>query len=146
MPCIPFVFNPRVGPIIQLAVLPPDAGGISSPSMDIKIYAALIDTGASNTCISSRIVKDVSLSPVGKVSVAGVHGSSAVNQYQFNTSFILPVRQEPSGTVSANLLNFIVQGTEFNNDGCGFDVLLGRDVICLGSLQMSFDGHGMLCF
>jgi len=38
-----------------------------------------------------------------------------------------------------------VDGTEFNNTGCAFDILVGRDFILQGSLTLSFDGHGVLC-
>lgn len=35
-------------------------------------------------------------------------------------------------------------GIEFALPG-GFDVLLGGDVICRGTFELSFDGHAMLC-
>jgi Aspartyl protease len=149
MPCVSIQYNPRVGPLIQVAVFSaetvqnnPAFGQDLSPTM----FMALVDTGASNTCISKRIAEELSLVPTGKIQVAGVHGSSATNTYQFAIGFIFPVSQEASGAVLGNLSAHLVDGTEFNNDGCGFDILLGRDIICKGSMQMSFDGHFLMCF
>ncbi len=50
------------------------------------------------------------------------------------------------GTVSGNLNMRLVQGSEFTNHGFGFDVLLGRDVICKGGPSLTFDGHWHLAF
>jgi len=66
--------------------------------------------------------------------------------YQFSVGFVIGARQGPSGTVSGQLSWMPVNGTEFNNTNCGFDVLLGRDIICRGSFSMTFDGHFSLFF
>jgi hypothetical protein len=44
--------------------------------------------------------------------------------------------------VSANIFQFAVMGSEFISAG-NFDVLLGRDVLCLGVFCTSFDGHAV---
>jgi Aspartyl protease len=132
-----------------VAILQPDPavpGQSKQPDGNMTMYMALVDSGASSTCISSRIVKEVGLSPIGKIQVAGVHGSTPTNSYQFAVGFILPVRQEATGAIFGNMTGFVVDGTEFVNDGCGFDVLLGRDILCKGSFHMSFDGHFLICF
>jgi hypothetical protein len=107
----------------------------------VTFYNALIDTGASCTCITNKIINDVGLTPAGKQSVGGVHGKKVVNQYQFQVALLFPQAQAASGTVTANAMAIPVTGVEFDSPG-GFDVLLGRDVICRGILHISWDGHG----
>jgi hypothetical protein len=149
MPCIATTYNPSIGPLLQVAIFPPSSLG-TSPLPAITsgphLYMALVDTGASSTCISTKIVNDLALPPTGKMPVAGVHGSMPANTYQFIVGFILPQRQDATGTILANITPFPVDGIEFANIGCGFDVLLGRDVLCRGQLTLSFSGQFVICF
>jgi hypothetical protein len=46
----------------------------------------------------------------------------------------------------SSLSSHLVQGCEFANHGFGFDLLLGRDVLCKGALMLSSDGHYTLAF
>lgn len=150
MPCLSIPYNPRIGPLIQLAIWPP---GYAPPSamvpgtapLQVSLYTALIDTGASNTCISAKVIADLGLSPSGKVAVGGVHGSQATNGYQFQVAIVF-IQGPPSatGAVLTNAHVTPVSGVEFIPSGA-FDVLLGRDVICMGSFTMTFDGHATLC-
>jgi predicted aspartyl protease len=149
MPSLAFQYNPSVGPLIQLAIWPAGfnpnqqpAGLINSP-VSVTFYNALIDTGASCTCITPKVVTDVGLTPVGKQSVGGVHGKKIVNQYQFQVALVFPQSQAATGLVNANAMAISVTGVEFDSPG-GFDVLLGRDIICRGLFHLSFDGHGTL--
>lgn len=149
MPSLAFQYSPNVGPLIQLAIWKP--GFIPSqqpisaqnPATAVTFYNALIDTGASCTCITPKVVNDVGLTPVGKQSVGGVHGKKIVNQYQFQVALLFPQSQAATGLVNANVMVTPVTGVEFDSPG-GFEVLLGRDIICRGILQISFDGHGIL--
>jgi hypothetical protein len=149
MPCIAAQYNPKVGPLLQLSILPPSVmqGTPSlSGSGQKHIYMALIDTGASSTCISQKVVSDVGLNPTGKMPVVGVHGSTPTNTYQFTVGFIIPQGQDPTGALVANITLFPVDGIEFANTGCGFDVLLGRDVLCRGQFSLTFNGQFVICF
>ncbi len=147
MPCLSIPFNPKVGPLIQIAVFPPgsappvQAGGPNP--LGLALYFALIDTGASHTCISTKVIKETGLQPTGKLMVGGVHGNQATNSYQFQVGLMFPHGQSPTGAVLANIAAFPVSGMEFISGGT-FDVLLGRDILCQGSFVMSFDGHAML--
>jgi hypothetical protein len=106
---------------------------------------ALIDSGASHTAISPKVVQDLSLTPIGKQPVGGVHGNQPTNLYQFQVGVVFPQSQLPSGLVNVNMVIFAVTGSEFIPPNPGvFDVLLGRDVICRGHFSMSFDGHAIL--
>ncbi len=146
-------YNPVTGPLAQLAILPPSSGGIPALSAlqgqvvaNPAMFMALLDTGASNTCISQKVVADLNLVPTGRAPVAGVHGSILTNTYQFTVAFFFPQQQLPSGQVVADAKTFDINGTEFDNTGCSFDVLLGRDVICAGHFTLSFHGQFVLCF
>jgi len=105
---------------------------------------ALVDTGASHTCISANVIKDLGLTPRGKIPAYGVHGVGSTNAYQFTVGFAFPQTQIASGAVMANLQTFQCDGMEFDMPGGGgFDVLLGRDIICKGVFSLSFDGHAI---
>jgi hypothetical protein len=109
-----------------------------------KLYMALADTGASCTCLTSKVIQDLGLAPIGRQQVGGVHGSGSTNAYQFQVGFLFPQGQaQPTGLVSTNIMIFQVNGVEFTSPG-SFDVLLGRDILCTGSFSMSFDGHAIL--
>ncbi len=148
MPSLSINYNPAIGPLIQVAILPPGFSTTqtyppTSP-MNLRHYMALMDTGASHTCIGAKVIADLGLAPVGKQSVGGVHGLQATNLFQFEVGLVFPQVPLATGMMQANLAAFPASGTEFVNRGCAFDVLLGRDVLCRGAFSMSFDGHAIL--
>jgi hypothetical protein len=110
------------------------------------MFAALLDTGASVTCISRNVVQNIGLLPSGKTSMSGSTGQSTVDQFSFLVGFVFAATQNPTGTFSGQLNLHLVQGCEFMSHGFGFDVLIGRDILCKGTLTLSFDGHYTLSF
>ncbi len=132
MPCLSGRFDPNIGPIINIGVL---QAGILTPSFsgNIATFPALIDTGASVTCISQNVVQAVSLQPIGMRPMVSATHSVPVNVYLVDLFL-------PFGAAG-----FVIQGTqvmEFVPGGnAPFQMLLGRDVICKGTLTLSFDGH-----
>ena len=110
----------------------------------LHMFQALIDTGASSTCISSDVVSRVGLVPTGKTMMSGVTGQKPVDQYSFSLGFLLSPTAHPDGSLSGPIIVRSVQGLEFNKGVASFDVLLGRDIICSGALSLSFDGHFLL--
>lgn len=153
MPCLAGNYNPAVGIILQVAILPqtqvaalqtaPTHPG-PSPLPNLTMFAALLDTGASVTCISKNVVQSLALLPSGKATMSGSTGQNTVDQYTFFVGFIFGAQQTPSGAISGQLDARLVQGCEFSNHGFGFDVLVGRDILCKGTLSFSFDGHYVL--
>lgn len=134
MPCLSGRFDPAIGPIINVSVL--QTGSLQQAGdqpTQIMAFPALIDTGASITCISANIAKTVGLTPVGMREMASATQSVPVNVYLVD--ILLPFG--PTG--------FLLQGTqvmEFSTDGNSpFQMLVGRDIICKGVLTLSFDGH-----
>ncbi len=148
MPCISGNYNPAVGPIIQVAIL--EAAVALEPAkrppekQRLSLFNALIDTGATSTCISEKVVETVGLIPSGKTMMVGSTGESPVDQFTFGVGFILSPVQQSTGETSMNLSVRGVQGCLFQNGSLVFDVLLGRDIICEGSFTLSFDGHFIL--
>lgn len=55
----------------------PDTGGV--PALPATPHAALVDTGASLSCIDSELAVSLSLPIVNRRAVSGVHGSNEVN-------------------------------------------------------------------
>jgi hypothetical protein len=150
MPSLSINYNPAVGPLISVGIFsmsfsPQQMAGASQQSpLNVNNYMTLIDTGASHTAISSKVISDLNLKPMGKQSVGGVHGQQQTNLYQFQVGLIFPQTQLASGSMQANIVSIPTSGTEFVNTGMVFDVLLGRDIICKGCFTMSFDGHAFL--
>ena len=145
-----------------LAIIPATTPGIMGQphgsvfTGDVKAVRALIDTGATTTCISKRLATDLKLDPIGKVQVHGVGGFVSHNSYLFFVAFPFAVRPGvplPPGlpapapghvTTQIHLLDKPLQGSEFDGGSANFDVLLGMDVISTGSLVVQ--GNGTFSF
>ena len=111
--------------------------------MNANAYSALIDTGASCSCVSDKVIKAEGLLPSGKQQVGGVHGSQPTNAYRFQIAIPFVQSQHVGGTVAANVMAFNINGIEFIPLP-NIDVLIGRDILCTGAFAMSFDGHATL--
>lgn len=151
MPILAGNYNPNVGAIIQIAILPIDLiqnsdGSPKPPPQNIPFFNALIDTGASCTCVSANAAQQAKLVPTGKAPMAGATGSTAKNKYAFGAGFMINAKQDASGAVGGDLFLMQVNGMEFDNHGGTFDVLLGRDIICKGVFTMTPTGHYTLSF
>ena len=66
MPCLSGQFDPTIGVLINVIVLPP---GLLVPGRPLTVpftaFPALVDTGASMTCISPQVVQAVGVQPLG---------------------------------------------------------------------------------
>lgn len=101
---------------------------------DMHVFNGLLDTGASRTCISARVVSNVGLVPTGKVQILGVTGAKLVNEYRFGIGFLIAQASQPTGEITSQWEMMPIHGSFF-------DVLVGRDILCQGVFTMSFDGH-----
>lgn len=134
MPCLSGRYNPSVGLLINIGVYP--AGSFSptgSAPPQISTFPALIDTGASGTCISPLVAQTLGLQPVGLRPM--ISATSAVPVSAYLVDLVIPFGQA----------GFVIGGTmvlEFApHAGSPFQILVGRDIICKGTLSLSFDGH-----
>jgi hypothetical protein len=152
MPCLAGNYNPAVGVLLQVAILPQSqlttlrTQQQPPPSQNLTMFAGLVDTGASVTCISRNVVQTIGLQPSGRTTMSGSTGQNTVDQYTFVVGLMFAAQQSPTGAVSGQLYAHLVQGCEFTSHGFGFDVLIGRDILCKGTLSLSFDGHYVLSF
>jgi hypothetical protein len=154
MPSLAGNYNPAVGVILQVAIFDPaQVASFTSPSkqspqpqnlQNLTLFAALLDSGASVTCISNNVVQKLGLQPSGKTNMSGSTGASTVDQYTFGVGLVFGATQAPTGAFTGQLNLHMVQGCEFTHHGFGFDVLVGRDILCKGAFSMSFDGHFIL--
>jgi len=111
------------------------------------MYKALVDTGASSTCITKKVADDLGLSPIGQVPIMGVSGKSYHNNYLFYVGFTIQVvdPENPSqNTMRMHMANKAIQGVELALQGDQFDVLLGMDILSTGSLAI--EGNGTYSF
>ena len=125
---------------IPVVVLAPLVNGTGSYNK----FTALIDTGATSTCITPKVAQQLNLSASGRRGVHGVSGLQYHNSYMFEIGFDRPVLR-PDGTSynSIAVMPKLIVGTEFFVN-TGFDVLLGMDVLSLGSLKI--EGNGTCSF
>jgi predicted aspartyl protease len=134
MPCLTGQFNPSVGILLQVGVLLPGAIPlVAAGGVPMTPFAALVDTGASDTCIAPSIAQTLSLTPIGMRPMTSAHHTAPVNVYQVDIVILF-------GNQGFVLSNH--QVVEFAAPPSSpFQVLIGRDIICRGTLSLSFDGH-----
>ena len=134
MPCLSGSYVPQIGIIVNVIVFP--AGSITPttpPKIEVKAFPALLDTGATNTCISTVVADAIGINPIGMQPMTSATHIVPVNV--FLVDLLLPFGS--AGFIISN-----AQVMEFKPTmGSPFVMLLGRDIICRGALTMSFDGH-----
>jgi len=148
MPCIWGTHN-KSQVFIPVAILPVPSGATAPQvplTSNIFIFNALVDTGAQSTCISPRVAATVGLQPLGRMQIFGVSGAQYHNYYLFYVGFPLGAlshgAQQYQGRV--DVFHDAIQGAELAIGQGGFDVLLGMDVIGMGSLAV--EGSGTYSF
>lgn len=93
------------------------------------------DTGATNTCISEKVVKELNLVPTGVVSMMTPSGSILCNKYRVD------IELQNKLTIS----NVHVIESKIGDQG--IDILIGMDVISMGDLSISnFQGKTVFTF
>lgn len=132
MPCLSGRFSLGTGPLINVGVLQP---GLLAPSggSAVTAFPALIDTGASSTCISPSVAQTVGLQAIGMRPMTSATQSVPVNVYLVD--LFLPFGNAGFIVSAAQVLEFAPAG------GSPFQILLGRDILCRGTFTLSFDGH-----
>ena len=137
MPCLSGQYQPATGPLVNVGVAKAGTFAASSPPSTITAFPALLDTGASRTCISPTVAQALGLHPVGMRPTVSATHAVAVNVYLVD--LVMPFG-------SAGLVLAATQVLEFAPHGPGpFQILVGRDIICQGTLHISFDGHFTFC-
>ena len=112
-------------------------------NLNIQTLTALIDTGATNTCITASAAQKIGLDPLGEMPTMGVHGINSTRFYQFRIGFFQYESGElgSSSDFKVSILKEPIKGTELGFDTAPFDVLLGMDVISHGDLHIGQNGR-----
>lgn len=109
---------------------------------NFQVLKALIDTGAQGTSITINAANKLGLEPTGMFRVHGFGGSKLHNSYLFKVGFV-DLQENDVGTINPmfHLVDREINGAEFD---CGpdadFDILLGMDVLSIGTLTIASNG------
>jgi hypothetical protein len=157
MPCIWGIHN-RSQIFLDVAIIDAAtaANAASGPNAPVfqnpPVFQALVDTGAEVTMISANVASTMGLTPIGQIPIQGIgHAVTYHNAYLFHVAFVMPPRHMeqpvPVGG-GVNTITFMqpnpIYGGEIISIGGRFDVILGRDVISIGSLAV--EGNGTFSF
>lgn len=109
---------------------------------NLQVLRALIDTGATTTCITENAAKKLSLQPSGVVGVQGVGGATYHPSYIFKIGFV-DLQQDELGYQNPQFYLFDkeIEGPQFDCGKEEFDVLLGMDILRFGTLTVSNSGN-----
>jgi hypothetical protein len=123
-----------------------------------KPYSALIDTGATSTMITSRVVQELNLQPVGKLPYHGLDGLTDKIGYLFHLAFydssesFLPIFDDGDQHITSADNNRTIHvctkpviGAELETLP-SFDVLLGMDILTTGDFNMDRRGYFKFVF
>lgn len=104
-----------------------------------KPFRALIDTGASSTMISPRVVTALGLQQVNKRPYSGLGGLSWRPAYLFHVAFYETPPVDESDISKIRICLKEINGGELSDEHT-FDVLLGMDILTTGALRIDKDG------
>jgi Aspartyl protease len=93
-----------------------------------KFFKALVDTGASITMISPRVVHALGLEQTGRIPVRGLGGTSSRPAYLFHIAFNSTPASGQNDTFKLQVYAKAINGGELSDEHT-FDVLLGMDVL-----------------
>lgn len=139
MPCLSGKYNPQIGPIINIKIVPAGTMNPSAPTFphSAATFTALIDTGATSSCVSPAVAKSLGLSPIGMFPMISATHQVPVNVYLVD--IVIPMVGNSFFLAGAQVMEFAPVA------GCPFQTIIGRDIICRGVLTMGFDGHFSIC-
>ena len=135
MPCLKGRYEPYLGPIINVGVLP--SGSSDPANLSPHTVPALLDTGAQITCISPRVVEALQLTPLGLRQVRSATGIVPLNTYLID--LVLPLG--PQGLFRSGML---VVGFAVDHQNA-VQMLIGRDLISRSTLILRPNGDFTFC-
>lgn len=103
--------------------------GMNRPNLPNSRFPALVDTGASESCIDSTLAEQLGLPIVGRHSVAGAHGAAVVNLHL--AQIIVPAFQ--------HIVYGRFAGVHLVEGGQRHQALLGRTFLM--NFGMMYDGR-----
>ena len=114
----------------------------------LHVCPALVDTGATRTCIAKSVVEALGLHSIGRTSMDTAGGAANANIYDTHIVLLTDHAQNPDGTVDVQAQLFHnIRVLEFVADGnTPYQALIGRDILRIGMLTMSRDGYFSFAF
>ena len=143
MPAFSGQFDWRAGPIWNVAFA---SGGIPVEEIrdsDLHVCPALVDTGASATCVSRSVAAALGLEPAGKTDMQTAGGAVDVNVYDIKKAFLFGATPDNPGQAVRHIqfIDDVIRAPEFDPGDNRYRALIGRDILRIGVLSLSFDGH-----
>lgn len=105
---------------------------------------ALVDTGATRTCIAKSVAESLDIKPIGKTKMqTASHSIIETNEYYIKLVLFFQSKTAADGSVQSNglLLPSTLPVLEFEAGTSRYQALIGRDVLRGGLLTMSPDQH-----
>jgi gag-polyprotein putative aspartyl protease len=119
---------------------------------DVKPFKALIDTGATTTMVTHKVIREMGLIPVNKRLWHSSDGEVWRTAYLFQVAFYgetIPIGDSEEDGISA-ISNLHVCKSVINGGGIddepSWDVLLGMDIISTGILTIDKGGSYSFAF
>lgn len=113
----------------------------------IHLCPALVDTGASHTCISQSVATELRLEPAGKIDMQTARGAEEVNIYDVMPAIVIAELPDLEGSTKGTIQVFRpIRSPEFDPADKNYKALIGRDILGQGVLTISFDGHYTFAF
>lgn len=97
---------------------------------------ALVDTGASNSCISADVAVKAGITPDGEIKMSTPSDADA-NAKTYTADLVIP-------GVSLAVPNTMLMESAFSA-ASPYQALLGRDILCRGTFHMDFAGNAVFC-
>ena len=117
------------------------------PDDRLRICQALVDTGASATCITRSVAESLPVQPVGKIDMQTASGSGAVNVYDVHVALLIGQGKNADGSITGQFVTLPnVRALEFDAGEAPYQALIGRDILRMGALTQSPDGHFSFAF
>ncbi|SRR5712692_5393847 len=120
------------GPILQVSVSIPQALAALYTSQQIPLPSpitgtALIDTGASRSCVHSPIMSNLGVNPIGVITSLTAAGPAPQNLYPAHFTFpAIGFNIDFTSVIGSDLTGQIINGQQLI-------ALIGRDVLSLGT-------------
>jgi hypothetical protein len=139
MPCLNGKYNPQTGPVINIRLVPGGTITAQNPKVPTSAlgFSALLDTGASGTCISLTVAQSIGVSAIGMFPMVSATHEVPVNVYLVD--IVIPL-------IGSSFFIGGISAFEFSPPaGSPFQAIIGRDIISRGVLTLSSDGHFAFC-
>ena len=122
----------------------PVDGVSSTQDFTYHEFVALVDTGALRTCVTEKVVQQLSLRRRGRADIWNVKRPETHWTYLFHVG-IWPDTEDPYDPPAIFGIGREIEGIDVGNHPY-FDVLLGMYIIGQGSLRLDLDGSFELAF